>query len=568
MGKMGTDRKWNRGIPAVLLVAGIFGILIAVYAGWTFQLDNAFIRDGRVNSFSDGWMVQKEGESVALPEFPCRYQTEGGSVTMYRQLPDRLPVDSVMCLETNHQRLVVRIGDETIYEYGLHQETAFGDRFGSAWNLVPLPQVAAGEQISVTVDSPYPSGDTVLYRVLLGSKSAVLLVLLKRSISPLLFSVCIMIMGLVFLLAAAVLGWRHYEMNYRSFLYLGGFSLLASVWVITDSKAMQFLQFPRGSVYLLSFFSFMLLPIPFLLFMREVLSRGKRLMNLLGWMFLANFFACVGLYIAGIAQLYRLITVCHVLIIISMVVVLVLGIREERTVKSIGLREVLAGISVLFLSGFVSILRFYVTNTDDYSVFFRVGLIWFILLLGAGAVRKSVELLNAKLEADTYKRLAYLDTMTMLANRTAFDEAIEGYAVGEDKTQRAAFFVFDLNYLKETNDTFGHRAGDQLIIGFADCIKRTFQSVGTAYRIGGDEFAVLLIGPEQVDIPGLLEKLQKQVEETNHQREYPITYAWGYASETDEGYTGDDLYALFHRADSNMYIQKEQLHAMAHKGKE
>ena len=55
------------------------------------------------------------------------------------------------------------------------------------------------------------------------------------------------------------------------------------------------------------------------------------------------------------------------------------------------------------------------------------------------------------------------------------------------------FLVFmDFNQLKLINDTHGHHVGDEMIIATARCIEKAFGSMGTCYRIGGDEFCALL----------------------------------------------------------------------------
>ena len=51
----------------------------------------------------------------------------------------------------------------------------------------------------------------------------------------------------------------------------------------------------------------------------------------------------------------------------------------------------------------------------------------------------------------------------------------------------------DLNNLKHTNDSLGHAAGDELICAAADCMKSCFQNYGNVYRIGGDEFAIIMV---------------------------------------------------------------------------
>lgn len=55
-----------------------------------------------------------------------------------------------------------------------------------------------------------------------------------------------------------------------------------------------------------------------------------------------------------------------------------------------------------------------------------------------------------------------------------------------------AYISLDLNGLKQANDSLGHSAGDELICGAANCMKFAFASYGKIYRIGGDEFVVLI----------------------------------------------------------------------------
>jgi len=60
------------------------------------------------------------------------------------------------------------------------------------------------------------------------------------------------------------------------------------------------------------------------------------------------------------------------------------------------------------------------------------------------------------------------------------------------KNQVFGILTFDLNNLKQTNDSLGHEYGDKLIITFANLLAQTFSDYGTVGRTGGDEFVVLL----------------------------------------------------------------------------
>ncbi|THF66688.1 diguanylate cyclase [Deinococcus sp. Arct2-2] len=87
------------------------------------------------------------------------------------------------------------------------------------------------------------------------------------------------------------------------------------------------------------------------------------------------------------------------------------------------------------------------------------------------------------------QRLAYLDSLTGLGNRRAFDVHVR-HAV--QAVQATRLFVLDLNEFKQVNDTRGHAAGDVLLAQVGACLNELAQGRGHAYRLGGDEFAVLI----------------------------------------------------------------------------
>ncbi|MGC7323262.1 GGDEF domain-containing protein, partial [Mycobacteroides abscessus subsp. massiliense] len=90
------------------------------------------------------------------------------------------------------------------------------------------------------------------------------------------------------------------------------------------------------------------------------------------------------------------------------------------------------------------------------------------------------------------------DIQTGIKNRAAFEKEMEQYA---NNNKNAAIVMFDLNYLKRTNDLYGHDAGDNLIFNAAKAIKECFIGIGKTYRIGGDEFCVICENSkkEQID---------------------------------------------------------------------
>jgi len=115
------------------------------------------------------------------------------------------------------------------------------------------------------------------------------------------------------------------------------------------------------------------------------------------------------------------------------------------------------------------------------------------------------EALNRKDTHDALTQMSYTDTLTRLHNRNRFNYVCDKHL--RHYPDRVGVAFFDLDGLKQVNDTLGHDAGDQLIITTADCIRSMFS--GNSYRIGGDEFAVILPGVSEEDFEIQVDRVRK-----------------------------------------------------------
>lgn len=159
--------------------------------------------------------------------------------------------------------------------------------------------------------------------------------------------------------------------------------------------------------------------------------------------------------------------------------------------------------------------------------------------------------------------LAYRDALTGVKNKTAYQDA-EGRLEEQMRCGRPEFAVvmLDINGLKEVNDTYGHDFGDMLIINVCRIICKAFQH-SPVYRIGGDEFVVILENADYKHYPELLKKLQAAIEEYNRDvgHDTRVSIARGiavYDSEIDLVFAN-----VFKRADDAMYQNKAAMKAKA-----
>ena len=116
-----------------------------------------------------------------------------------------------------------------------------------------------------------------------------------------------------------------------------------------------------------------------------------------------------------------------------------------------------------------------------------------------------------------------------------------------------AVLLFDVNYLKQTNDTEGHLAGDRLLRTAADCISSCFGE--NCFRFGGDEFAAIVKDCNPDSIDRMVAQFEKAEEEQN------VSISLGYAYTEEIGHT--TFRKLLDEADQKMYAQKKQIHTRA-----
>lgn len=157
--------------------------------------------------------------------------------------------------------------------------------------------------------------------------------------------------------------------------------------------------------------------------------------------------------------------------------------------------------------------------------------------------------LDRKKQQAYLEKLSYRDMLTGLYNRNRYIERLEAYKQVQDQ-QIGAIYI-DLNGLKKVNDEQGHRAGDELIMRAAGTIAGIFAE--DAYRVGGDEFVVILLDVSREDFARKTEQLRRQMQENSV--DASIGGVWQASTENLE-----DLLRL---ADENMYREKKRYYSQA-----
>ncbi len=200
----------------------------------------------------------------------------------------------------------------------------------------------------------------------------------------------------------------------------------------------------------------------------------------------------------------------------------------------------------------------YVVFGDDFgkikdSYLFRKYLERLNIILNRFFQKLRLDALNQRL-----LQMTETDAMTHVKNRTAFETKLGELQakISSEYKPRFALAVFDINNLKSINDNLGHEAGDEYIINSCRLICRTFKK-SAVYRIGGDEFVVILENDDFKAREKLLDSMKKEMERLK-QEEVAVFERISIASGMTVYNSEEDfnISEVFNRADEAMYANK------------
>lgn len=168
---------------------------------------------------------------------------------------------------------------------------------------------------------------------------------------------------------------------------------------------------------------------------------------------------------------------------------------------------------------------------------------------------------KAKLDrSGVVKRLTSNDDLTGVYNKKAFHEKLREMIVFANRYNRGfSVAILDIDHFKDVNDRYGHQVGDFLLKHLAKFLEMNMREVDRLFRIGGDEFAILLFEKSKSEARKMIERLKNLLEtkefyEPRAKVTIRITLSAGISDFPEDATDGDELVRL---ADAAMYQAKQ-----------
>lgn len=524
----------KKAIPGIyFIILDICAILMLVGLIW-----------GNTNVFS---RIESMEKTQIYPVKEVQINEDLKEVYLDIDSPDG--VSMTLEIYSGHQAVRVLADGEQIYALE-GAGSIWGTTSGAKYNFIEIPVDA--EEIKVVIEAIYPEDRNREVEYFVGDGIAMLRGYVRRSIPNMLMSLLSITMG-VFLVGYWIITRRKVLME-KSSLYFGLFAMVLGLWTLHETDFATVLVGNRTAASYCGYMLLMLVIVPFVLFVKHFLEvEDKYIYALICIEALASIVINTIGHMAGLWYFKKSVITIHLSIgfaIAYMIYAIVQRWRKYGTDQKV--RANLIGAVVLIVTVVIDVGAYYMKLKQS-DLIGRIGLLVYIFLLGKETTVEFFRQVDEGRKAEIYKELAEKDVMTGMYNRNAFDE----WEYNCNNCEDIMLVTFDLNNLKQCNDTLGHEVGDKYIIDAAELIQQVFGKIAKCYRIGGDEFCAVIMNASKVDVEEYLQQLKKVQDMYNTKsKDVDMQIACGYAIFDKADL---NIESTRSRADARMYVHKKAI---------
>lgn len=537
---MGRNQKTKK------ISANLFFITVGLFASFFFYLginENITIFSPRYSPYY-GRIINLTPETVKDDTAPM------GNRTVYSWLMDaHCETGDYLCFYISNNHVDITVDGEQIYSLHSSDEDPVGRSVSSNWCIIPLAPEDAGKRFTIVLTPLITEIIPKDVEFLVGSNYNIVLGQLRKDAPQLILAMMCIALGLIIFLIQCYLQ-IHSGASQWDQIFLGMLSVILGIWRITDVRSAPLIF--SGNPKLLGYISIgmLFLASPALIQFVSIHFREQQVRKVY---ILTIVISAVGILalagqIFGQTDMGESRILSHVALCVGMVMVIIAafygrkskrGSKNELTWKLLPLLAV--GIALDFL------VYYFQRSSSDliYTCLF------FLIFLSTTFISGFRET----------SRMVYRDTRTGLFNKARWNELMTDSNIEGN----CGILVLDMNGLKKVNDTFGHEAGDRMILAFANILRSALPSSSVICRWGGDEFAVMLPRVSRQKLEQYKQAIYQTTEEYNNSDpEVNIYFAMGEV--LSEEYPNKTRMELFHLADEKMYRNKQRWYAEKRQG--
>ncbi len=493
-------------------------------------------------------------------------------ITLKNRMPDSSLSPATISFRTILSSVKVYLEDDLIYTYGDDHVQA-GRMLPKMEHFVQLPDGYQGKDITIELTAWENNAFSGLSPIYFGNYNDIKNQLIQTRRISTAIGVYLCHLGFMLLILAPFLALA--DNHDFSIFFSAVTSVMMGVYILCYNDIFWYLADSPSFYTFVEYFTLFMIPASILGFIITAgYSKFKTLGNSLFILNLCFTILTSLLHLTGIVHICHFLPWLHVIAVVEGIFVIVSlsisAVQASRTddefrLKSLSTNTLIMGLIFFTFCAVTDIIKF---NIMKYSKlgemnahinFMTVGALIFVMTLLVNYFYHCIEYINESTVKAQLEGLAYTDTLTALSNRSRCELVLA--EISGDYT----IISLDLDYLKYTNDNYGHIYGDKLLSGFSDILRSCFTDASLIGRMGGDEFIVILpfVDSERTerDLNGLSDQLSHRNQVESKLR---FSASWGYASSKEKELgPGADAHKVYLLADQRMYLMKNQHHQVS-----
>ena len=462
---------------------------------------------------------------------------------------------NTLCFFTKYQGVRVWVSGECIYELKTKKGALIPQDPGFVFNCVVLKEGYNNKEITIEL-IPYFVGMNYIPSIRIGARSEIISDVVVSNLPVIFLSAAVITIGIIQFIIAFI-NRKRTDFGVQPAVCHAVSIILIGLWKILDCEVVALFGSEIPLADQLSFFIFMLLPIMFSKMLRDQLEEGAgKFTRIADGCTIFGILIMIILQLTGISRLRDglwMIQGCLIIAFVCAGVSLVRSIQKNGLSKENKTAVIFTGFAFVWM--FADMISNYVTGGVTAMPFSILLFLIFLVILVFNRIQISRKGMEEGMQAMQYKKLAFHDALTGFYNRAAYMEYLSNSGFSPD---RSIIIAFDLNNLKKCNDELGHEKGDIYIKESAKIIMDCFGEKGRCYRLGGDEFSVILEGTREEECEGCIRRMKDRVERFNRaSKDIHMGIACGWAKY--DPIEDEDIHATLRRADKMMYEMKFEM---------
>lgn len=522
---MKKGKKWKK-IEAFCIL--LIVTLLLIFVRILYQPGTESER-GELYTFSNGWYQLKDGKKTEL-KLPCFVTADkDGQIILYNDMLSEADKGKILSIRGIQDQLEVCIGDRLLYQYKDNRFEKNRQMKGKIWADISLPEKIGQEVLSISYETK-KNARLYVYAPMIGEFCFIF----RQHLLGSFFSI-LMILGMTGLGLVSVIVFlytRHRQIVEKRFLNVALFLILCSLWCIFDSGIYQMYGSQNAAGTLISFYAFMTMPVPMLLFVQNTVSESVRWIPQV-WIFLlyANAVLQGILHLLFKIPFIHMLYITHLLLFTGVVSMILLLWKEYRKTQEKEVNLCLKAFGVLGISGVIALVLYWVLSIYWYESIFQFGILLYIAVLFWGLLCKVSNNIQFCLEQEVYRRMSLEDRMTDMKNRKSFEMYLEEIQEGAILLENVLLLFVKIAELKKINDMSGRQMGDETVIRTARSIQSAERSVleqqAVSFRVDGGEFAIIVKNPQKT--PEEWEHFIKEEMKEECGNRQPVRLKFGYS---------------------------------------